>query len=707
MTETESVATQARENGAVVVATGVTRRYGAGDTAVDALRGVSVDGRATASSPRSWALRARASRRSCTSSPASTGRRSGSVEIAGTEITDLGDTDLTKLRREHIGFVFQFFNLLPMLTAEENIVLPLSIAGEKPDPAWFDDLIASVGLKDRLHHRPAELSGGQQQRVAIARALVSRPSVIFADEPTGNLDSKTSGEILELLRHSVRDLGQTIVMVTHDARAAAIADRILFLADGLIVKEVSGATAHDDRRRDGADRRRVTRFALKGMLGRKLRTVLTALAIVLGVAMVSGTFVLTDSIDDAFNTIFTEVYRGTDATITGKTAFDLNDNGSVAPPFDESRARRGEGTAGRRAGGRRRRRRRPADRRRRQGDHLRRRAEPRLQRRSDAAVVQQPHARRGRLAEGRRGRGRQVDRGQEGPQDRPGDRRPGAGPDRDSCASRASSSSARCRRSAARPSPASRCRRRSSSSPRSGKLDQIRVAAKNGCHAEQLVAADPDDPAARHAGAHRRPRRRRKTQSNTNEFISFLQKFLLAFGGIALFVGAFVIANSLSITIAQRTREFATLRTLGASRRQVLDLDRDRGARDRPAGVGHRACLLGLGLAKGLFALFDAVGFTLPNSGLLFQTRTIIISLLVGVIVTLLASLRPAIRATRVPPIAAVREGATLPEGRFARFRTLGSALLTAAGFAALLYGIFAHGLGTTQVLLGWASARC
>ncbi len=240
MTETEPVGTDARENGAVVVATDVTRRYGAGDTAVDALRGVSVrvqDGELTAvmgpsGSGKSTLMHILAGLDKPTS---------GSVAIAGTEITDLGDTDLTKLRREHIGFVFQFFNLLPMLTAEENIVLPLSIAGEKPDPVWFEDLIASVGLKDRLHHRPAELSGGQQQRVAIARALVSRPSVIFADEPTGNLDSKTSGEILELLRHSVRDLGQTIVMVTHDARAAAIADRILFLADGLIVREVSGA----------------------------------------------------------------------------------------------------------------------------------------------------------------------------------------------------------------------------------------------------------------------------------------------------------------------------------------------------------------------------------------------------------------------------------------------------------------------------------
>jgi putative ABC transport system ATP-binding protein len=163
---------------------------------------------------------------------------SGSVWIAGTDLGELNDTETTKLRRQHIGFVFQFFNLLPMLTAEENIVLPLTIAGEKPDKEWREELLKKVGLNDRRTHRPAELSGGQQQRVAIARALVSRPTVVFADEPTGNLDSKTSGEILELMRDSVDSLGQTTVMVTHDPHAAAIADRILFLADGLIVRDM-------------------------------------------------------------------------------------------------------------------------------------------------------------------------------------------------------------------------------------------------------------------------------------------------------------------------------------------------------------------------------------------------------------------------------------------------------------------------------------
>jgi len=170
---------------------------------------------------------------------------SGEVFIDGTSIGKLGDTELTRLRRKHIGFVFQFFNLLPMLTAEENILLPLSIAGDKPDGQWFAALISKVGLADRRTHRPAELSGGQQQRVAIARALVSRPTVVFADEPTGNLDSATSEEILHLMRDSVDTFGQTTVMVTHDPGAAAIADRILFLADGEIVRELQQTTAAD------------------------------------------------------------------------------------------------------------------------------------------------------------------------------------------------------------------------------------------------------------------------------------------------------------------------------------------------------------------------------------------------------------------------------------------------------------------------------
>jgi putative ABC transport system ATP-binding protein len=228
----------------VVTANDLTRRYGAGDTAVDALRGVSLEvGRGQlvavmgpSGSGKSTLMHVLAGLDMPTS---------GTVEIGGTEITTLGDNELTKLRRRHIGFVFQFFNLLPMLTAEENVALPLSIAGEKPDRAWLDELLQKTGLADRRKHRPSELSGGQQQRVAIARALITQPTIVFADEPTGNLDSRTSGEILELVRESVESLGQTTVMVTHEPRAAAIADRILFLDDGLIVKQNGGSTAAD------------------------------------------------------------------------------------------------------------------------------------------------------------------------------------------------------------------------------------------------------------------------------------------------------------------------------------------------------------------------------------------------------------------------------------------------------------------------------
>ena len=229
---------------AVVTARDVVRRYGEGDTAVDALRGVSVDiseGRLTAvmgpsGSGKSTLMHILAGLDKPTS---------GQVTVAGVDISDLDDTALTTLRRDHIGFIFQFFNLLPMLTAAENIALPLKLAGQKPDQAWLNEVIESVGLSERLTHRPSELSGGQQQRVAVARALVSRPTVMFADEPTGNLDSTTSGEILELLRNSVDTLGQTTVMVTHDAHAAAIADRVLFLADGDIVRDIGRSSAHE------------------------------------------------------------------------------------------------------------------------------------------------------------------------------------------------------------------------------------------------------------------------------------------------------------------------------------------------------------------------------------------------------------------------------------------------------------------------------
>ena len=239
--ELEGVVSDA--SAAAVRAHEVTRHYGDSETTVHALRGID--------------LAVEPEHLTAVMGPSGSGKSTlmhilagldqpdgGRVWIGETEVTGLDDEGLTALRRDHIGFIFQFFNLLPMLTAQENVLLPLEIAGRKPDPDWYRDLISKVGLGERLTHRPSELSGGQQQRVAVARALASRPSVMFADEPTGNLDSTTSGEILELLRDLVDSFGQTTVMVTHDPNAAAIADRVLFLADGEIVRDLESCDAH-------------------------------------------------------------------------------------------------------------------------------------------------------------------------------------------------------------------------------------------------------------------------------------------------------------------------------------------------------------------------------------------------------------------------------------------------------------------------------
>ena len=231
-------------NGQVVVATDLSRRYGEGDAAVDALAGVSTSferGQFTAimgpsGSGKSTLMHILAGLDKPTA---------GTVELDGVEITGLDDAELTKLRRDKLGFVFQFFNLLPVLTAEENLLLPLSIAGRKPDQQWLEQLIQTIGLGDRRTHRPSELSGGQQQRVAVARALVSKPAVVFADEPTGNLDSKASAEVLRLLRQAVDEFGQTVIMVTHDPAAAAHADRLITLRDGRIVHDGAPGSADE------------------------------------------------------------------------------------------------------------------------------------------------------------------------------------------------------------------------------------------------------------------------------------------------------------------------------------------------------------------------------------------------------------------------------------------------------------------------------
>jgi len=442
----------------------------------------------------------------------------------------------------------------------------------------------------------------------------------------------------------------------------------------------------------------VVRVALRGLLGRKLRAVLTAFAIVLGVATVSGTYVLTDSISDAFDNIFTGVYRGTDAAITGKAAFDLGNNTTVQPPsFDESllpkvrelpavaAAIGGVGGEAQLIGS--------------NGKVIQFGGAPNLGFSVDPSY---PQFNSLALVEGKwPGPGEfVVDTSTAGKKDiRIGDTirvqaQGSAIPLRVSGLVKfgAVASIGGATLAGFDLGTAQRLFHKQ------GRLDQIRASRAQGYSESQLLdqirSILPPGTQVRTGD-----NQAQEDASDTKTFTDFLQSFLLAFGGIALFVGAFVIANSLSITIAQRTREFATLRTLGASRRQVL-----RSVLVESTAIGVLASVvglfLGLALAKGLFALFEAVGFTLPNSGLLLKPRTIIVALIVGILVTILASLRPALRATRVPPIAAVREGSVLPPGRFARYRGVGSGALAVVGFAALAYGLFGPNLSTTQILL-------
>jgi putative ABC transport system permease protein len=443
----------------------------------------------------------------------------------------------------------------------------------------------------------------------------------------------------------------------------------------------------------------MTKFALRGLLSRKLRTALTALAIVLGVAMISGTYVLTDSIDSAFDQIFTDVREGSNVVISGKSAFDLSEGSGVTEPtLDESlldEVRELPGVA--------------------QAEGSVDSDSTSLIGKDNKAIVYGGAPNLGfAIAEGDSPFNplRLVQGAWPGPDEIVIDSGVADKEDfaiGDEIGVQVEGPVERLRISgivefgsnlsiggatlAGFDLPTAQ-----RLFQKEGRLDEIAVASKPGITDQQLLSEVREilPPGAQALSGQQQAS---EDAAETNEFISFLRGFLLAFAGIALFVGSFVIANSLSITIAQRTREFATLRTLGASRRQVL-----RSIIIEALVVGIVASViglfLGLLLASGLFSLFDAVGFTLPNTGLLFEPRTIVVALLVGVLVTLIASLRPALRATRVPPIAAVREGATLPPGRFARFRGIGAALTAVAGFAALLYGLFAGGLGTTQVLI-------
>jgi putative ABC transport system permease protein len=439
-------------------------------------------------------------------------------------------------------------------------------------------------------------------------------------------------------------------------------------------------------------------FTLKGLLTRKLRTALTAIAIILGVATVSGTFVLTDSIDKAFDSIFSDVYRNTDATITPKSPFDTGDgSGTTEASFDESLLGKVKALPDVQAaiGGV------ASDNTQfiKDGKAIAYGGAPNL---GFSVDPTQPQFNSLTLVQGAWPKVNEVvvDKSTAGKEDLSVGQRIGVqveGPVEDLRISGivkfgSVSSIGGATLAGFDLATAQRL------FGKEGKLDQIRVAAKPGVSPAKLIAQIrtilPPNTEVRTGDA-----QAREDAKDTDAFISFLRYFLLAFGLIALFVGAFVIVNSLSITIAQRTRELATLRTLGASRRQVrLSVVLEALVMGVLASIV--GLFLGLGLAKGLFELFDAVGFTLPNNGILLETRTVIVSLLLGIVVTLIASFFPALRATRVPPIAAVREGAELPPGRFHRFRTPFAAVLTALGFGLLVLGLFSHGTSTVLILL-------
>jgi putative ABC transport system permease protein len=440
------------------------------------------------------------------------------------------------------------------------------------------------------------------------------------------------------------------------------------------------------------------RVALKGLLGRKLRTALTAIAIVLGVAMVAGTFMLTDSIDKAFDSIFTEVRQGSNAVISGKTAFDLSgDSGSTAPTIDASILPKVRGLPDVEAA---------------EGSVN---GEAQLIGENGKAIVYG----------GAPNLGFSIANGAsrfnplalvKGSWPKQGDVVIDESTAKKEDFELGQSVGVQAEGAARRLRISGLVRFGSVSTiggatlagfdlptaqelfDKRGRLDEIAVAAKPGVSDDQLVreleASLPPTAEVKTAA-----QQARDDAADANSFISFLRGFLLAFGGIALFVGSFVIANSLSITIAQRTREFATMRTVGASRRQILT-----SILIEALVVGVLASLVGLaagvGLAKALFALFEAVGFTLPNSGLILTRTAVVIALAAGILVTVVASLRPAFRATRVPPVAAVQEGATLPPSRFAFLRVPASILLTVLGFAALSWALFGPGLSTTTLLV-------
>jgi putative ABC transport system permease protein len=639
---------------------------------------------------------------------------SGQTFVSGMDIGTLDDAGLTRLRRDRIGFVFQSFNLVPVLTAGENITLPAALAGTKVDRDWLGYLTEQLGIADRLTHRPSELSGGQQQRVACARALINKPDLIFADEPTGNLDSNASAELLGFLRRSVTELGQSIVMVTHDPRGAAYADRVIFLADGAAVGELARPTADSvlERMRTlGPDVRTVT---IKGLLAHKLRLALTALAIVLGVTLISGTFVLTDTLHNTFNVLFGNIYSKIDFQVRGVAQLGSGGN-AVRNPIPESLLATVRGVPGVAA----------AD-----GQvtgyaqfvapdgkpiqiggaptlgvsfvtdqqistlHLIAGGPPVT---SDDVVMDAGTAQKYGFTVGQRVRILSA--------------LPPKTYTITGIAQFGSANNLAGATLAAFTLPTAQA-----VAQEVGKLDNINVVAAPGASKPEVqrAIARALPPGVEVVTGQTVVN---ESTSSVNQALSFFSTALLVFAPfstallvfafISLFVGGFTIFNTFSIIVGQRTRELALLRIVGASRRQVF-----RSVLAEAAITGLVSSVIGLGLgvlaALGLQALLRGFGITLPPGSLVFEPRTAAVGLAVGVGVTVVAAIGPARGAVRIPPVAALDDRRSGP-GTSMRRRFIWGAALALVG--AVLLGIgLAHpaiqlvGIGAVAIFIGTAT---
>ena len=632
---------------------------------------------------------------------------SGSIFIGDTDITTLSDKALTMLRRDQVGFIFQSFNLLPTMTAAENIVLPMRIAGRKPDQQWVDSIVRTVGLSDRLSHRPAQLSGGQQQRVAAARALASRPQIVFADEPTGALDSRSSAELLAFLRRAVTDMGQTVVMVTHDASRRLLRPRAV--PDG-----------RPDRRRDGASQRRqrprlheaaggltaMLSTTIRGMFAHKLRLALTTASIALGVAFLSGTLILTDTMHKAFDQLFGKVSSGTDAVVRQHAAFDAGDSGSAShKPLPASVLTTVEAVSGVRA------------------------AEGVV---SGYALMTDTKGKAVLAAEGAPTNGASLpaDKGLRGDVNlRTGHAPSGA----DQVAIDAHSADKHHIPLGAN------VRILFHGSTQSftvvgtvtfggakdlggstsayfdlptaqrvlgtvGSFDQVNVAAEPGVSeatlTQRLSSAVPSGVEALTGAAITK-----EFSDAVSDGLGFVTVLFSVFAGIALFVGSFIIWNTFTMIVAQRSREIALLRAIGSTRGQVM-----RSVLLEATLVGLGASIVGLGLgvvvSKGLTVLMSAVGFSLPTTGIQLAPRTVVLSLFVGTVVTVVAAVTPARRATKVLPVEALRD-ATPGSKPLSRRRAVIGSILVAGGLVALFAGLFGgagfpmFGLGMLLTVFG------